>query len=330
MNARAAPLAALFLVFALGSGAQERLRVPVAATVELGGLGDEGAWVELSLGEGVAVSFDRSNPFVQGVEFELRIPPAGIAAAPSVLWTLWRGIDPRPTPDLYDYRAFHVATQPIPARASLVVQVPALARHTLRGGPYAMLVPELVARDRYPVLFLLEAAGKGVSPELEKTPFRLRVRPLFTDEGGIALTLRAPDVDTAKLRPEVRADERKVEPVDGVYVLKKGVRSIQVSVPGYRDEYRTVTVEAGRVAEVTLDLVGTAPVVTVQAPDTARLELDGNPWNHVETPRLEVSPGEHVLVCRLGDYTVTRRFVAAKGRAYTIVVSVELQVVETP
>ncbi|MBN1243898.1 MAG: hypothetical protein JXA15_14445 [Spirochaetales bacterium] len=330
MKARTALFAASFLALSLSVAAQERLRVPVAAVVELSELGEEGAWVDCILGDSVAVSFDTPNPFIQGVEFELRIPPPAMAASSTILWSVWRSLDPRPATDRYDYRGIHVATQPLPARVSLVVQVPAIARHTLRSGPYALVIPELVAAERYPLLFHLEAAGKGVSAELGKAAFRLRVRPLFTDEGGIALTLRDPDGAVPSAPPELWADGKKVELRDGILVLKKGVRSIQVSVPGYRDEHRTVTVEPGRVIALSLELVGTAPVLNAQAPDLARIELDGLPWDHVATPRLEIEAGEHTLVCRLGDYTVTRRFTAVKGRTYDIVLSVQLEVTEGP
>lgn len=330
MNLRTTLLAATLLALCLPVAAQERLRVPVAAVVELSGLAEEGAWVECVLGDAVAVTFDSPNPFIQGLEFELRVPPPAMAASSSILWSVWRSLAPEPSKDLFDYRAIHVATQPLPARVSLVVQVPAIARHTLRGGPYALVIPELVASNRYPLLFHLEAAGKGVSAELEKAVFRLRVRPLYTDEGGIALTLRNAEGATPAAAPEVWVDGKKVELREGLIILKKGVRSVQVSVPGFRDEHRTVTVEAGRVVELALELAGTAPVLRVQAPDLALIELDGLPWDHAANPRLEIEAGEHTLVCRLGDYTVTRRFTAVKGRTYDIVLSVQLEVTEGP
>ncbi len=330
MNVRTTLLAASLLALSLPAAAQERIRVPVAAVIELSGLAEEGAWVECILGDSIAVTFDEPNPFVQGVEFELRIPPPAMAASSSMLWSVWRSLAPEPSKDVFDYRAVHVATQPLPARVSLVVQVPAIARHTLRSGPYALVIPELIAADRYPLLFHLQAAGKGVSAELEKAVFRLRVRPLFTDEGGIELALRNAEGGTPSATPEVFVDGKKAELRGGLVVLKKGVRSVQVSVPGFRDEHRTVTVEAGRIIELALELVGTAPVLRVQAPDLARVELDGLPWDHVANPRLEIEAGEHTLVCRLGDYTVTRRFTAVKGRSYDIVLSVQLEVTEGP
>lgn len=330
MNARTTLITATLLALSLPVAAQERLRVPVAAVVELSGLGEDGAWVECVLGDSVAVSFEKPNPFIQGVEFELRIPPAAMPASSSILWSVWRSLAPAPSKDLFDYRAIHVATQPLPARVSLVVQVPSIPRHSLRSGPYALVIPELVTADRYPLLFHLEAAGKGVSAELEKAVFRLRVRPLYTDEGGIALALRNAEGATPSATPEVFVDGKRVELRDGLIVLKKGVRSVQVSVPGFRDEHRTVTVEPGRIVSLALELVGTAPVLRVQAPDLARIELDGQPWDHVANPRLEIEAGDHTLICRLGDYTVTRRFTAVKGRTYDIVLSVQLEVTEGP
>jgi hypothetical protein len=180
------------------------------------------------------------------------------------------------------------------------------------------------------MLFHLEVAGKGASPELEKAVFRMRVRPLFTDEGGIAPVLRTAEGASPASPPEFWADGKKVELRDGILVLRKGVRTIQVSVPGYRDENRTVTVEAGRVVELAVELAGTAPVLVAQAPDLARIELDGVLWDHVSKPRLEIESGEHTLVCKLGDYTVTRRFTAIKGRTYDVVLSVQLEVKEGP
>jgi len=68
----------------------------------------------------------------------------------------------------------------------------------------------------------------------------------------------------------------------------------------------------------------------VEAPDSAVVTLDGQRIDHVAKPSMTVDPGEHNATCRIGDYTLSRKFTAYRGKSYKLVLEVDLQVQEAP
>jgi D-lyxose ketol-isomerase len=125
----------------------------------------------------------------------------------------------------------------------------------------------------------------------------------------------------------VAVDDRKADPSSPM-LLESGQHRLRVSSEAYRDESRGFAIEAGKTLELVVELQDATPVVVVEAPDSAAVTIDGVRVERADRARFEVEPGEHVAVCRIGDYTVTRRFAAARGKTYKLVLEVDLQVQE--
>jgi hypothetical protein len=66
----------------------------------------------------------------------------------------------------------------------------------------------------------------------------------------------------------------------------------------------------------------------VEAPDSAIVSLDGDKIDHVAHPTMTVEPGDHYASCRIGDYSLTRKFTAYRGKSYKLVLEIDLQVQE--
>ncbi len=65
-----------------------------------------------------------------------------------------------------------------------------------------------------------------------------------------------------------------------------------------------------------------------EAPANAIFLLDDQPVDHAASARLVVEPGERTIVCRIGDYTITRKFTVVRGKTYRFVFSVDVQIQE--
>jgi hypothetical protein len=68
----------------------------------------------------------------------------------------------------------------------------------------------------------------------------------------------------------------------------------------------------------------------VEAPDSALILIDGQKLGRDAKASLAVEVGEHTVTCKIGDYTITRKFTAYRGKTYRLVLSVELQLQESP
>jgi hypothetical protein len=308
----------------------EELRSVVGGIASVTAENAEGAQLSLGFDEALAILVPKESPFIQGIEIEIRSPRAAIVAPGGFSYELWRRIEPSPDRKRLSYRGERVITQPLPARAGYAIQIPTRADHELKKDPYATILPIVAGIRDFPLLLKIVPIAKGISADAEAAKFQVRVRPLLNGQGGLSLKLRYPDVPAAPDRAvTILVDERKVDPSSTI-ILQAGTHRVGVSSEAYRDESRVVAIEEGRVAELVVELQDTTPVVTIEAPDAALVTLDGAKVDHVARPSLTVEPGDHVVSCKIGDYTVARKFTAARGKSYRLVLEVELSVQEEP
>ncbi|MEI6875592.1 MAG: hypothetical protein WCL50_10755 [Spirochaetota bacterium] len=317
--------AALASLACIGTADAEELRTLVASSVTLP-LDSQGLQLSLAYNEAIAVTWPKDALFVQGIEIELRYPQAALAFPGAIAWEIWRRIDPLPEKTRYAYSGDRIVNHVLPARAGFVIQIPTRGDHGLRSTPFAELIPTIVEAKDFPFLFRLFPIAKGIPPELEKATFQLRLRPLFTDEGGFRLNLRYPEgIDRGDYALFV--DGRPVEPKD-LHVLKPGPHFLRISSDSYREETRSFSIEQGKTIELAIELADTTPILLIEAPDSALVLLDGQKLNHVQKPSMTVDAGEHTLICRIGDYSLTRKFSAFRGKTYKVLLSIDLSIQE--
>ncbi len=321
---------AAFLFLPLTPLIPEGVRTVVSAVVQVSADRPEGETAALGYADAVAIALPAPSPFIQGIEIDLRIPKPLQSAQGAFAWSLYKTVSPVPTVDRYSYDGERMLIQALPPRAGIVFQIPVSPRHSLRTGPYATVLPLLLSAGDFPVLFKLSALTKGLTPEQEQSRYQVKVRPLFTDEGALRLSILPPDASETAFSPNVYVDEKKLESWQDLVFLKKGMHTVQVTGESMRDETRTIAVESGKVFALEIKLQGTKPVLVFEAPANAVILLDDQPVEHSGGARILVEPGEHTMVCRIGDYTITRKFTALRGKTYHIVFSVDVQIQENP
>jgi hypothetical protein len=309
-----------------GSPAME-FRALVSGIATISGDNPEGVLLTMGYEGSVAVLMPKDSPFVQGFEIEIKSPPAVIAAPGGFAYELWRRIDPAPDKKRLAYKGERIIMQPLPARAGYAIQIPTRADHSLKSGPYSTLIPAIVEQKDFPFLLRLVPISKGVQSDVESSKFQVRVKPLLSEDGALSIKLRYPEGSSDRLPLAVTVDDRKVDPA-ALLMLKAGQHRLGVSSEAYRDESRNFTVEQGKTLEITIELQDTTPILVVEAPDSAVVTIDGARIDHVAKPSMAVEPGDHVAACRIGDYSLTRRFTVYRGKTYKLVLEIDLQVEE--
>ncbi|HOT63396.1 MAG TPA: hypothetical protein PLU93_11095 [Treponemataceae bacterium] len=72
-----------------------------------------------------------------------------------------------------------------------------------------------------------------------------------------------------------------------------------------------------------------APTLLVVAPENAKILLDGQPLSNTRDPR-ELAPGDHTIQFTIGDYELTRKIQAEKGKTYTVSMLIDVTIEESP
>jgi len=326
---RVALLASILIFASIHFGFAQGLRTTIAGIAILDSSRPEGSAFSLHYNDAVAISYPADPIFIQGVEFELRIPKAFQGAESSIAWSLYSRVSPAPSLEKLDYLADSIATQPLPARVAMNLIIPIVDRHGIKSGPFANLIPSVAAIDKFPLLFKLSPIGKGILPSMENAEFKLTIRPVLRDEGGIKVTVAYPEgMDHADL--SIFMDDKRVEDPLSILLAKKGARVLRISAEGCREEVITIAVEAGKVIPVVVTLTPSAPFFVFQAPAGTFVSIDGQPLSEAELDGVAVDPGEHTLFFRIGDYSMSRKFIALRGKTYQVKLSVELEIVPEP
>jgi hypothetical protein len=303
------------------------LRALIGGIVTVSADDAEGVGLSIGYDESVALLMPKDSPFVQGVEIEIRSPRAAIAVPGGFAYELWRRIDPEPDKKRLAYRGERIIMQSLPARAGYTIQIPVRADHSLKPGPYATLMPFIVAREDFPFLFRLVPVSKGLSSEAEASKFRIQVRPLLTGEGALSLHLHYPEGQGERFPVTVTIDDRKVDPSAPIF-LKSGSYRLGIASEAYRDGSSVVVVEQGKTQELVVELQDTKPVLSIEAPDSAIIAVDGRKIAGADRGAFSIEPGDHNVTCRIGDYTLTRKFTALRGKPYKLVLDIDLRVEE--
>ncbi|HAP44528.1 MAG TPA: hypothetical protein DD477_13195 [Spirochaetaceae bacterium] len=301
------------------------MRTNLAGVLTLSAERPEGETINIHYNDAVGIMLPVDPVFFQAIELELRIPRALQNQGTVVAWALYQSVTPQPRSGQLDYLATSILTQPVPSRASLILQLPVMARHTLRNSPYATLIPAIAQAASFPLLFKLSPAGKAMGSLIESQIFQLTVRPILTDEGQLRLS-HPLAVQLGNDAVSVFIDDRPYANWFEPHLLTRGVHTVRFSVEGYRDEVYSVVMEAGRVQTLAANPASDVPSIAFTVPDGAVIRLNGELVD-LGTGQLTLEAIEYTVECTIGDYVIIRKFNAVRGRHYTLTVSVDMQIV---
>ncbi|ULQ59463.1 PEGA domain-containing protein [Brucepastera parasyntrophica] len=318
----------IFFLFLLPfSVCAESFRVRSVTTLVLDTEKSEGKTVNIGYNDAVAVFFPENIIFLKGVEIEVKIPAEILEYRNSIAYGLYHRIKPAPVKNVIDYQADRIELAPLPSRLTLILQVPLIEKHNLKSGPYGTVISYMHNPASGPLLFRLLPVMKGLPDDIENVVFSVKIKPLFINEGGFILTLTYPDEEQYPV--SVRLDETLLQEPHSLQLLSPGNHYLSVVSEEYRNEVRQFTVESARTTELEVQLQDTTPHLFLIAPENADIYLDNE---LLENPREEraIDPGEHVILFRLGDYELVRQITIEKGRDYTVSMTIDIQVSETP
>ncbi len=163
--------------------------------------------------------------------------------------------------------------------------------------------------------------------------FRIFVRPITGNKGGAHIVVT--DAETGKPIVWTAPDSLVAVTLNGEplsyqndqYVLDPGLYRIEIDSTAYNSETRTFEVDKGRTTEVAVPLDRPSAFARIDAPRGAAVFVDGTQVTSFE--RVRLSPGEHTVLYRLGDYTVSRRFTAVQKKDYEISLFLDIMINET-
>lgn len=310
------------------TAAAEDIRVKVAANLSLGGQAAEGQKAVLVYSDGAGIHLPEDLSFIEGVELELRVPPAVQSAKGSFIFFVYKRLSPAPDPRQVSYSGEKLVMAVVPSRVAQVYQIPLRKSTPLKGSPYTILLPVAGPED-FPLLFRLMPAMKGLPDELETAQFQLRAKPVYADLGRVRISFKWAEGLDQSSPLTVLVDDVELKDPRESFMLKPGNHSLRVTGPNVRDEFRAFTVSQARNHEIAVELEDVTPRLVLEFPEKTRIELDGKGLAGKEAKEpIALTPGEHVIGFFVGDYAIQRRLQVQRGKTYRVSLLVDVKVEE--
>jgi hypothetical protein len=291
----------------------EELRVNVGAVHRIAET-DDRIETTIDLREYIALALE-PNEFIKGVEIKVEVPDRVLTYRNSFLLTLYKKVSPEPETSRKDYRAVLEYKQPFPQGKRLFIALPVTGREewTPEGPGINRISPPLSTED-FPVLIGIKPVMKGIPLDVSRTSYPITIDAVTIEKGKLVLS-NAPG---ALQKDATLTVDGKTLPSDQKeFFLSPGVHELSVTSPVTQPFTRTVGVEKGTETLLDLELEPAASRITFEAPKDARVYLDGEEIvDHRQA--VEAKPGEHLVLVRLGEYTMSKKITIRKGENYQV------------
>ena len=292
----------------------DNIRGNVVNSIEIG---DSSAGKEISFTMNIedifSVTVDRDSRLVKGFETEIRIPADMRDYGNSFALMLYKKISPQVRTGIGTYYGSRYGTISLPDASRFFIRVPFRDQLPKESVPYTNVMGEVLSAGDFPVMFTLLPLMKGFPSSLYSSKFQVTVRPLLKDYGKAVLDIQHSDgiktEDITVLIDGVSIDTGKSE-----HLLPAGEHSIDITAPGIPGTNRIFTVTAGKTETVNIDLELPESRVFVDAPPSAAVYIDGEKIETAGNNSLVLPPGEHLVLFKIDDYKISKKFVIEAGK----------------
>lgn len=273
----------------------------------------------LALSEMTAVRLEGDTRFLRGVRLELVLSNLLKQHFDSFALAIYRRLSPEPRSGLMAYQGERIFFQYLPYQNRVYVLLPVGGMEgvdeSLPAGSYR--VETLLTPEDFPLLVAIKPLMKGIPDAVAESKFQLTVRPILEKRGQFELVLRYPPGMEGE-RVTVFLDEQELTPYSGRREAPTGLHRLRITSAAFKEVSSSFTVESGKssVVEVQLELL--ASFLTIEAPQSAEVYLDGEKLPAFAGVNLPIEEGSHQVFIKVADFSVTKKFTVVKGRHYHI------------
>ncbi|MFA7567904.1 MAG: hypothetical protein WCY01_12810, partial [Alkalispirochaeta sp.] len=164
--------------------------------------------------------------------------------------------------------------------------------------------------------------AKGMSQELLDTVFSLRLAPVLRPKGGLIVHLGGDEdaIPQAVEVLEIKVDGRTVKP-EVIQEFDPGIYRLTAHAGDYLSYTANVGIERGRVREETLIIRRPRATVRINVPSVAEVFWNGE---LISPSEISVESGEHTLLIRLGDFSLSKKVYLEPNGDYQLGVDLDI------
>ena len=263
------------------------------------------------------------NPLSESIRLILDIPRSFLRYRDSFSLSLYSSYSPPAGEGIQNYSGTLLYQDMLPSFSRVSINIP-LTKREQSGGAGVINVKKPLDRSIFPLVLQIVPIMKGLPAELVHSAIPISAELLLEDAGFLDLSILDPR-ESPIADPQsgiYQIDGEKIDPKRLMQPLKlsTGVHTLQIEVPGFAAENSTFSITRGERSRKKITLQPLLGKYRIQAPKGTLLYIDGEqiPSDDSESLKGELSPGEHMLFFRFGDYQLSRKIDIEGGKEYTI------------
>ena len=292
--------------------------------------------VNVGLNEGLFIQMPKDKTFIQGFEFEIKIPKIVATYRDSVIYTFYQDVSPEPRENLIDYTGKKMMVDTIPPRLSINLQTFFENNTKNKNSPYSTLLPFTLSENQENIAIRFQMAMKGVSESFFDSEFSITIKPILKDEGLLFINLIYPEIETKtesdiqqfKGNVSIFVDDNIIADYSKPILLNTGTHHISVVSEDYRNEVRTIIINQASNSTLDIELKSISPELTIVAPANTKVFLDDTEL-FTFSEKFPISPGEHTVKFVIGDYELLKRVFIQNGKSYEVSLLVDINILES-
>jgi len=156
---------------------------------------------------------------------------------------------------------------------------------------------------------------KGIPSNVSRSRFKITLKPVLIDKGALQLELPK-EVNRNDI--QIYTDGNLQKQSSERLILSTGVHKLSIESDLYLTYSKSIGIERARTTKIKAVLEPKKSSIRFEAPDDAVVFFNGEQIEVGSGTELETDPGEHVVLVRIGDYSVSKKIDIKGGKNYKV------------
>lgn len=261
------------------------------------------------------------NPFIEGLELTLSIPDELERYRDSFMLNIYYKLNSLPDKSLKSYRGSLLLSQIIPASKKMFISIPMTSVVNTDLIPGSIVSKQINQTD-FPIIISINPVMKGIPNSVLSSIFDLKIIPVLSSKGILELNITG-----ANNEHTIILDGKKLVKTKE-YNLEEGIHQLVIQSYNFEEVSQSFVITRGKRTRLNFVLKQLFPTVMFEAPEGSEIILDGEKITSSLSKAMEVTPGEHVVRMKLGDYSLSKKFTINAQKKYIISLFLDILIQE--
>jgi hypothetical protein len=269
----------------------------------------------VGLRELIGIDFARDE-YLRGIIIEITTPDSVLQFRESFMLSIFENIAPALSPDMDRYSGSKVYSRAFPKFRRTYIDLPLGSSDSWeRSSLNSIILNPSPDADGFPLLLTIDPVMKGIPSHISSSSFEMTLTPVLIEKGALKLSFSPGEASEAV---EVRIDGRRVALTNGRLYLSPGIHTLDVVSDEFLPYNQSFGIEQAKTTNLDIELRPATSFIRFDAPEEAIVFFDGLEIDPDTQGTFETDPGEHVVLVRIGDYSVSKKIDVKGGKNYKV------------